>query len=671
MASNLLAMIGEHEWRAIAFRQVSRLLLILLVPACLLALAVARVPEHDLLFFRVVILTLVGMVVVVAILSRDLRHYRSLAGLLVATFIAASLASTVMSGFGPGGAVGLVSCVVFVALFLGWRAVWVVAGVTTLLLLAIGVAFWDGLLRASDPRLLYDWTHLSTWVRVAAVYFAATTVAASTVAALIGRLEHAIVLESTARTAAERGRRRSEFLAEAGRVLGSSLDYQTTLRRVAELSTSVLGDYCVVDVLAQDGTIRRIAEGSGATGAQAERLKRLEAQGVSRAMLRLRSVVVERITAPMPNPAGEAAPPSIDDSEFFGFVRELGARSYVSVPMVCRGELVGALTLVLLNEEPLDPGDLASAEDLARRGAAAIDNGRLYEEAQRAIGIREEFLAIAAHELRTPVTSLRLAIQGLTRRSRQGKLEDPSSFKRMFEVAERQVVSLNGLIDTMLDVSSIASGTLPVVLADVDLAEAVRAAVALLAEPLRVSHSELTLDMSAPLVGRWDRSRLEQIVTNLLSNAIKYGMGRPIEIHAHEEDGFARLVVRDHGMGIRPEALERIFGPFERAVSLRNFGGLGLGLFIVKRIVDRLGGAVECASKLHEGATFTITLPHHGPREAALDSPQESPPRLHSRQREGDARAGRPDPRRGGASRGASLAARAQSDATSRKTDSR
>jgi signal transduction histidine kinase len=230
--------------------------------------------------------------------------------------------------------------------------------------------------------------------------------------------------------------------------------------------------------------------------------------------------------------------------------------------------------------------------------------------AERAIGVRDEFLAIAAHELRTPCTSLGLALQGLARMAKGGRLEQSGpTVERLIDTALRQAANLNLLNERLLEVSSIASGQLTLTLSDVDLVGLVRSVVARASEPLRASRSALVLDAREPVVGRWDRCRLEHVVGNLLSNAIRYGAGAPIELGVQASGDRAWLVVRDHGTGIAPEDQARIFHRFERAAPYRHYGGLGLGLYIVGQTVERLGGRVECASKLGEGSTFTVVLP--------------------------------------------------------------
>jgi signal transduction histidine kinase len=152
-------------------------------------------------------------------------------------------------------------------------------------------------------------------------------------------------------------------------------------------------------------------------------------------------------------------------------------------------------------------------------------------------------------------------------------------------------------------------GELTVGRQEVDLADVARAAVTQLQQPLRASGSALTIDASEPVVGTWHRASLEQVATHLVANAIKFGGGAPIEIVVRAQGDAAQLVVRDHGIGIPLAEQERIFGRFERAVSPEHYGGLGLGLYLVLRVVEQLGGHVTCESAPREGSTFTVTLP--------------------------------------------------------------
>jgi signal transduction histidine kinase len=181
------------------------------------------------------------------------------------------------------------------------------------------------------------------------------------------------------------------------------------------------------------------------------------------------------------------------------------------------------------------------------------------------------------------------------------------------EAATRQTRRLATLVDDLLDVSRITAGRLALELEPVDLAQVTEEVLSHFAAEAERARCQVTLHTEGSVVGRWDRSRLEQVVTNLLGNAVKYGAGAPIDLSVAARDGMARLKVQDHGIGIAPERQARIFEQFERAVSSRHYGGLGLGLFIVRRIVESLGGSVGVESALEAGSTFTVELPLTGP----------------------------------------------------------
>jgi signal transduction histidine kinase len=615
-SSSALAQPSEwSDWRARAFRKIAWIFLALLALPTALA-AVARIP-----LLAPLTLGLFAALTCVAILSQRSRFPLRLAVVMAAVVIVACLVVVATVGPISGAALGLACVVLLVGVFFGSRAAWWVSGGTTLAMLAIGAAASRGLLHLVARPWYLDWRRMDVWVRASAVYFATTSVVASTVAALLERLEASLRAERRAHAAADAARLREELLADASRTLGSSLDYEATLRVVAGQAIPLLGDYCAVDVIARDDSIRRIVVGSGDAPAKAALLHELERftpevsmrDGVPEVQLLRATVVSEHITDDGPD-LGGAAPLSVRDPESSRLLRQIGLRSFVSVPLIARDRMLGALTFAKEHDETQDPGDVALVEEMGRRAAMAVDNGRLYEAAQRAIGQRDEFLTIAGHELRTPGTSLQLALQTLSRWAKTGTLEPGAPpVDRMLDVAERQAQNLNLLVDRLLDVSSIAGKSLTVVLSPVDLVDVVRAAVARLTQPLRNSGSTLTLHAGEPVVGNWDRSRMEQVALNLLSNAIKFGEGRPIEVAVEAEWDLARLVVRDHGIGIEPQAQGLIFGRFQRAVSMSHYGGLGLGLYVVQRSVERLGGTVQCVSSLKEGSTFTVTLPRAGP----------------------------------------------------------
>ncbi|MCP3141554.1 sensor histidine kinase [Pyxidicoccus xibeiensis] len=242
-----------------------------------------------------------------------------------------------------------------------------------------------------------------------------------------------------------------------------------------------------------------------------------------------------------------------------------------------------------------------------------ITEQRRTEQAlQEAVRMREEFLSIASHELRTPLATLSLQATSLLRAFQAPpELRVPEA--RMLKRAEslkRQVARLEALVSGLLDVSRLTSGKLELQPEEVDLRQ--------LAEDLVERFSEtaegparLRLDAPLPVVGHWDRLRLEQVLTNLVTNALRYGRDRPVEVRVEGTPAVARLQVRDEGIGIAEEAQERIFGRFERAASGRNYGGLGLGLWLTRQLVEAMQGSVSVRSRPGEGSTFTVELPRH------------------------------------------------------------
>ncbi|WP_224360320.1 sensor histidine kinase [Hyalangium versicolor] len=242
-----------------------------------------------------------------------------------------------------------------------------------------------------------------------------------------------------------------------------------------------------------------------------------------------------------------------------------------------------------------------------------VDALRLRESltrAEKAVATRDEFLSVASHELKTPLTPLSLKLQTLQRELlAPASVLSPERTLRNLEIARRQVKKLVELVDDLLDVSRIGAGRLELHPARVELTELVRNAMSRFeAEALRVG-SPLELEAASPVVSRVDPSRFEQVLDNLLSNALKYGPGKPVRVRLETQDSRLRLTVRDEGIGIPTEAIERIFDRFERAVSGRHYGGLGLGLYITRRIVEASGGTVVAASTPGQGATFTVELP--------------------------------------------------------------
>jgi PAS domain S-box-containing protein len=409
-----------------------------------------------------------------------------------------------------------------------------------------------------------------------------------------------------------RQREAQRFLAEASALLGASLDYEATLQQVARLAVPALADWCAVDLLEEGGRIRRLA----VAHADPDKV-RLAWELAARYPMKLEDPygVPQVLRTGEPEwvadiPDSLLVESTKGDAELLRISRELGLRSYIVVPLVARGRIFGAISLVYAESERRhgEP-EVQLAADLGRRAALAVDNARLYRDAQAAIQLRDEFLSVASHELKTPLTPLQLKLQLLRREAEGAEHVSRERVLRNVEGAEAQVRRLRDLIDDLLDVSRLSQGRLSLTLEQVDLADVVRRVVSGFSPQAVKACCTLSVELEEPLLGHWDRLRLEQVVTNLLTNALKYGAGKPVTLRLERAADLARLTVRDEGIGIQPEHLGRIFGKFERAVSERHYGGLGLGLYITRQIVEALGGTIRVESRPGEGALFTVELP--------------------------------------------------------------
>lgn len=405
------------------------------------------------------------------------------------------------------------------------------------------------------------------------------------------------------------------FLAESSVVLAESFDFDATLTRLARLSVSFLATACSIDVVETSGAIRRLstAHADPALERIARELQEVytphwDSSQPATQVLRTRQPLL------VPVLTDEILERLCRDAHHVSLMRAMKSRTLMAVPLIARGRMLGVITLVSsVPGRRYGSADLELAQDLARRAAIALDNARLYHESQEAIRLRDEFLSIAAHELYTPITALQLSVQGLARS------ESPTrdAVQRTSRTTQAQTRRLAHLVDELLDVSRIQTGRLHLNLETVDLGSVVRDVVEGLGDALRRAHSELILRLAPDCTGRWDRVRMEQVVTNLLSNALKFGAGHPIEVRLEQVEGHVSLDVVDQGIGIPAERLPHIFGRFERAVSSREYGGLGLGLYIVREIVAALGGQVRAESVLGEGSRFTVELPSDGPKDTA------------------------------------------------------
>lgn len=290
-----------------------------------------------------------------------------------------------------------------------------------------------------------------------------------------------------------------------------------------------------------------------------------------------------------------------------GEIRLEGDRSRISVPIGSGNDRYGAMSFARNDGLVHSAADLSLAQELGERMALAIRNVREHKRLVDALGDRERMISIAAHELRGPLCSVRLCLQSLQR----SRVPLAPKATRMLQIMIKEERRVARLIDDLLDLGRIRSGQLELELSSFDLCDVVREVASQMDVQAAGVGSKLDAQLEEPVVGRWDRTRLNQVVTNLVTNAVKYGQGRPviIRVSGDKQRKYARLAVTDHGLGIAPELQARIFEPFKRGVAAGQPDGLGLGLYIVRSIVQQCGGSVHVDSRVGSGATFVVELP--------------------------------------------------------------
>jgi signal transduction histidine kinase len=383
-------------------------------------------------------------------------------------------------------------------------------------------------------------------------------------------------------------RARTAFLSEASRRLAATLDFDAALMVAASLAVPSIADWSAVDLADEGGAARRAA---------ISHLPRLP-----------EGCLPSQHAGPVPSAAAVVERVLQSGiSEMVGSGSGSGDEKgeAMVVALAARGRTMGALTLSSSRGARFGEEELLLAEELARRASMALDNARLYREAQQAVRVRDEFLSVASHELRTPLTPLTLRLHSMARRAREGRPVDLHAT----ESAVRHVQRMTELVDDLLDVSRIEAGKLELRRAPLPLVPLVRELVYTFSQSLpdRVLH----FDPSESPVVFADRARIEQVVTNLLDNALKYSpAGGEVRVELEQSGGEAVLSIADSGIGIPPDLQKRLFQRYFRAPNAKQTTwGLGLGLFICRDIVERHGGRIWVQSEEEKGATFFVALP--------------------------------------------------------------
>jgi signal transduction histidine kinase/PAS domain-containing protein/ActR/RegA family two-component response regulator len=419
----------------------------------------------------------------------------------------------------------------------------------------------------------------------------------------------------TERMRAEEGLRQNvettRFLADATATLAELTDYVSTLQRVASLAVPSFADWCAVDMLEGDGSIRRVAithADSAKVSLAHELFGRHPPQpsdpfGVARVL---------RAGSPewMPTVPDEVLASMVLDEAERGILQQLGFQSYICVPLRSRSKMIGALTFVTAQSgRTYGPGDLAAAEDLAHRAVIAIENASLLEALKDSDRRKDEFLAMLAHELRNPLAPIRNSVEVLRAQS-----ECAPQVAWATDVIDRQVQQMTRLVDDLLDVSRIASGKIQLRLERVDLAAVVSSAIEASRPLIDNRGHELTVVLPPePVWLEADMTRLSQVVLNLLNNAAKYtDRGGRIALTVTRQADQVGIGVKDTGIGIplamQPHVFE-MFTQVDRSLA-RSQGGLGIGLTLVQRLVEMHAGTVAVHSDgPGQGSEFIVRLP--------------------------------------------------------------
>lgn len=413
-------------------------------------------------------------------------------------------------------------------------------------------------------------------------------------------------------TKAHQATEREQFLSESTAVLAGTLDYKTTLFNIARLAVPFLADFCFFDILNTHQQIERAAwhHHDPAKREWFEQLqhhtppKDRENHPVTPVLLTGRANLVPQVTDAW-------IQSSAIDADHLQFIQACQVRSLIAVPLIAHGRTLGALTVCLTanSDRHYTPTDLTLAEELGRRAALALDNARLYQQAQEANRMKDEFLAVLSHELRSPLNP----ILGWIQLARKGNLTE-AQISRAWTTIERNAKLQAQLVEDLLDVSRILQGKLSLHPGQVNLAAMIQAALETvhLAAQAKSIEIETQIDAHVPSV-LGDATRLQQVIWNLLSNAVKFTPERGrVTVSLKRMDHVAEIRVSDTGIGIHANFLPYVFDYFRQAdgATTRRFGGLGLGLAIVRQLVEAHGGTVEAESRGEgQGTTFTVRLP--------------------------------------------------------------
>ncbi len=421
-----------------------------------------------------------------------------------------------------------------------------------------------------------------------------------------------VLMDITDRREAEHRKEREvqiqQFMARAGEILASSLDYEATLSTVTRLCVPTLADWAFIDLIESDGTARRVAIAC-ADEARAELADELSQVGGADHLANVKSFGAQPTY--FPDVTADQLAAAASEAPFLRGLRTLRPTSFAVLPLHARGVSLGALTLLRAESgRRIEPEEYAVAKELVRRASLAVDNARLYQQAQLASHTKSEFLANMSHELRTPMTAV-LGYADLL----AARLTDPEDMV-FLRTIKRNSRCLLEIINDILDLSKIEAGKIEIHRERFAVPQLIADIHSLMLVPAQEKNLTLAVHYASPLPAtiESDPTRLRQILLNLIGNAIKFtetgGVQLIVKYHAHPATPRVQFDVVDTGIGISTEQRSRLFQPFSQgdASVTRKYGGTGLGLIISKRLAELLGGDITVESAPEQGSTFSVTV---------------------------------------------------------------
>ncbi len=397
---------------------------------------------------------------------------------------------------------------------------------------------------------------------------------------------------------------RESLVAQAISTLSQTIDYQETIRGIVRVVVPALGDWAVLSLVSEEGQFQRTA------GLHRDPHLQIYIDE----FLRDFPPGEEDLEVQKALRKGEGTlEVGMSESELASLGRnprkteiyhKLGTYSSIIIPLWSRDGVQGVLSISRGNQRPpFDELDFSLAKEIGRRAGTILDNTKLFQSTQKAVQARDEFLSIASHELKTPITSLRLQLEMMSRNAKMKEVEKP------VKNAIRQVDRLTLLVNDLLDVGRLESGKMNYHIKVIYLSDLVNEVTEAILPQFTAHSTQLEVRSESNPAVFVDSYRMEQALVNLLNNALKYGSGKPVIVSVSLKENLAQLTVMDHGMGIHENQISRIFDKFERGGKDSSIAGMGLGLFITHEIIKMFKGSIEVRSEVGEWTEFVITLP--------------------------------------------------------------